>query len=242
MFMNGMMLQKDNDNFEFTVNVIRWLRDKPDGSKRERALLVVDGKILPNFDVSLIPPPPPMPVPPAKVIDGLLRSWEDERFFHRVLFELIDVNRLAALMLVLGTFVLLVVGAKRVMEGRSVPQAAVPLMVGGSGAAAMAPLMRQRSDALLRQDNFWEPARALVLLWVSEQFSAAAEVILIGPALQERSLRRTAELVMRLAGADEPIPVTRAEFVGLAEGLPALSQAVRQKRLALQAGEKTLRQ
>ena len=77
LFTNGMLLQADNDNFEFAVTCLRWLGDGPDGPRRQ-ALFIVDGEVIQTFDGSLKPPLPPLlpPVPPAPPLPAMAMSPE----------------------------------------------------------------------------------------------------------------------------------------------------------------------
>ena len=45
MFMNGMMVQSDNDNFDFANNAVRWLRESSTGIRRGGAFFVVDSEV-----------------------------------------------------------------------------------------------------------------------------------------------------------------------------------------------------
>jgi hypothetical protein len=120
MFMNGMMVQLDNDNFDFTVNAIRWLREKESG-KRTRVLFVVDGAIITDFSLHLAPP-----LPTTAVLNQMLRGLEEERFFQHLLESFLPPHRLIALTLAIGTFVLLLYGAKKLMEGRDQRESNLP--------------------------------------------------------------------------------------------------------------------
>ncbi len=66
-FINEMLLSPDCDNLDFTVQCLKWLQ--ADG-QRTKAMLVVDGRMVPNFDATLRPLPKP---PLAEVLAEAFR-------------------------------------------------------------------------------------------------------------------------------------------------------------------------
>jgi hypothetical protein len=260
MFMNGMMLQLDektgefdNDNFDFAVNAVRWLREAPDGKKRSRALLMVDGAIITNFNMDLSPrassKPPQIPIPPVKAVNRLIRGMEEERLFHRILNGLLGdyLDRVIAILIALGTFVLLLYGAKKFLEARYARETAVPIMVGeATPLPATPPRSRQRRLALHRQKDASSPARMLVHAWLRAEFgvepgqwSVATRVELQanGFLLTRWTLQRQTDLVVTLARSAAG-PLTRHDFAALVMALPELSRAVQEGRLTLQVDGK----
>ena len=95
--MNGMMLQTDNDNFAFAINVVRWLREGPDGTMRARSCSWSMARSSPISTLTCRElTPPPIPIPPVKMLDRLIRGMEDERLFHRFLYRIsLGENRIA---------------------------------------------------------------------------------------------------------------------------------------------------
>ena len=244
MFMNGMMLQQDNDNFAFTVNAIRWLREGPDDTKRSHALFIFDGEIITDFDVKLTRPAP-LPRPPVRLINRLLFGLQK---------ELMNAygERLIPLLVALVTLGLLLYGTKKFMEGRYLPETTVPLTVGSHASRGSAePLVEQRHRALLRKNNLWEEARCLVHEWFREQFGItpqqwgpgfAAELHVEDIARSDRVLHRLADYITQLARAEQPVRVGRYDFVSLLRSLPLLTQAIKEQRLTLQVEGKKVRQ
>jgi hypothetical protein len=93
-FINGMILQKDNNNITFAMNCIRWVCEPEDGAVlRTKVLLVHDGLIEPSFDVqvkqvpSTLPSdlPTDLPAHPVDLINGILAKWEDENIHNEII-------------------------------------------------------------------------------------------------------------------------------------------------------------
>jgi hypothetical protein len=252
MFMNGMMLQSDNDNFDFTVNAFRWLREGPQSTKRTKALLMVNGEIVTNFNMNLTPPPQ-IPIPPLKMLNRLIRGLEHERFFHRVLSGLLgsNIGKVVAVLAGLMTFVLLLYGAKKIMAARYHVETAVPSVIGPRPAMSATDPMEQRQQALLRQGDFWDESRHLVLEWFRQEFDVTPNRWLAGVDARFHvedffwsrwRLQSKADYVLRMARAPGPMHVSRSQFFGLVEGLKKLSGALKDGRVALLVEGKTVRQ
>ena len=248
MFFNGMMLQSDNDNFAFAVNAVQWLRERENGQKRSRALFIVNGNIITDFNMNLEPPPPKLPMPTVSMLNRLIRGLEDEDFFHRVLQGLLGdrIKLVVAIMLAVATALLALYGGKKFLEGRYASDTAVPRMVGalaGSGIETKAaPRLEQQQQALFRQTDGSETARQLVLQWFSCELGIApvrwlsiaqAEFRATGSIMTRVFLQGRADYVLRLAHSASPIKVAPADFAALVHALPELSRALEESRLAL---------
>lgn len=245
LFMNGMMLQPDNDNFAFAVNTVRWLREGPGGRSRRQALFVVDGQVVTEFDVKLTPPPPPIPLPPAEFIDRLpdpinrlLLGLERERFFSRLLeSEPRVLRRLVQLALLLGTFAFVLYGAKKLIAARRRQDLEVPLLVGPYAATpAQRGNIVDRHDEAIRRNQLGSAAQALARAWLRDHAPAGdgpVDVAASGSVWQRWRLRRQAGRVLALARGTPPARVTVAQLVTLSHALAALSRAVQDGRLAL---------
>jgi hypothetical protein len=253
MFMNGMMAQTDSDNFDFTVNAVRWLREGPKGATRTRALFVVDGTIITDFDMKLTSPVRPIPVPPVKMLNRLIRGLENERFFHRLLEDLLGDwrGRLIGILLGLVTFGVLLYGAKKFLAGRHHIETAVPALLGPQPAPASSAPSQQRQQAMLRQREFWEVSRQLVLDWFRQEFDVTpdrwradvdARFHVEEPFWSRWSLQRRANEMLRLARSAAPVTVSRHQFFVLVETLKELSGALKDGRLALLVEGKNVRQ
>jgi hypothetical protein len=116
LFINRMILPRDNDNLEFAANCLHWLRGDVStplealravhslaehgnemislAGQRTKVLLWDDGVIYKDFEVPLkkIPAPPPLPSEPAIVaaIDKTIAKLEDNDAFNRALLDHID--------------------------------------------------------------------------------------------------------------------------------------------------------
>lgn len=246
MFMNGMMLQQDNDNFAFSVNAVSWLRERGDGKKRAKALFVVDGRIISNFDMNLTPPPPQLPMPTVAMLNRLVRGLEDEDFLHRVFVSLLGdrFKYVVPLLLTVGTALLLLYGGKKFLEGRHVRDTAVPSLV---GAAELAPGGDHGRQRLLPQKHVWGAAQRLVRQWFQSELGVAPERWSAGIAasfrapgsfLSSGALLGHAEQALKIAAAAEPMSV---DLVPLIRSLPALSTALAEGRLTLLLEGKELR-
>jgi hypothetical protein len=253
MFMNTMMVQTDNDNFQFATNAVRWLAETPQGSRRKKALFIVDGQIIDEFDKKLTPADLPLPIPPAKAIARLIRGLEDERFFHRALAGLLDQNlgRVVAILAGIGTFVLLLYGLKKFRSARSHVETAVPALLGPQPTMYAAAPAEERQQAILRQPDFWEEARFLVLKWFRQELEVTphhwragvdARFRVAGSFLSHWRLSRRANHVLRLARFPDRRRVSRHDFFVLIETLRELSSALNDGRLALLVEGKNVRQ
>jgi hypothetical protein len=251
MFMNGMMLQSDNDNFDFTVNAFRWLREGPQSTKRTKALLVVNGEVITNFNMNLTPPPQ-IPIPPLKWLNRLIRGLENERRFHRMLSGLLgsNIGRVVAVLAGLVTFVVLLYGAKKIMAGRHHVETAVPSLIGPQPAMSATDAMEQRQQALLRQGDFWDESRQLVLEWFQREFDVTpnrwlagvdAKFHVEGFVWSRWRLQRKADYVLRTARASGPMRVSRPQFFALVESLKELTGALTDGRVALLVEGKNVR-
>jgi hypothetical protein len=252
-FMNGMMLQTDNDNFDFAINMVRWLRE---GSKRPRtkALFIVDGTILNNFNMNLSPPAPPIPVPTVTWFNRLIRGLEDERFFHQALGNLLDGDWNPLLRVLFGVTTLLLVGygAKKLLQGRHAPETAAPSMVGAPVIIdVVAPALEARRQAVMRKTDYGTPARTLVHDWFQHELdiapeqwhaSGAAEFQVLGSIWSRWRLKRQASFVLRLASAAEPTRLSRHEFFRLISALQDLGCALRDGQATLLIDGKIVRQ
>jgi hypothetical protein len=248
-FINDMMLQTDNDNFDMACNAIDWLTEKTvDGErKRKRVLLVDDGAVVANFNVVLKEPPPlPMPGLPSgdeleRLVGQLARGGQQrlgemdrENLFNRLAVNALGGegdarNHLILGLVVAGTFALLALAGLRLQRARQRIDLRLPVAGPELWQAPAATLPAQRQEALVQAGNFWEPARALA----RQFFERAAGLrpdswttagrrppqLPIADAAGQRRLYRT---LWRLAISTAPYRVTAAEFqrlVPLVSGL-----------------------
>ncbi len=179
---NGMMLQSDNDNIDFAYRCARWLETGPVG-RRDKILYYEDGLVRTDFDLPLKNLPLPVP-PPATLLDmadqtlhgmeedGTFQRMEDENFFNGLVEDGVNLLPLAegttparkiglfalvAASLALGLYGFVRLGTFRQRVDLTAPALAALLpkeAVGGG-------VLEQRQEALLRDGNLGEAARAL---------------------------------------------------------------------------------
>jgi len=244
-FANGMLLQTDSDNFAFAVHCLDWLGKSPDGRRRTHALFVVDGRVIDSFDVSLNPPPLPIPpLPTIALVNRLLQGMEQERIPLHILKSTGDVRtavRIAIMALTLG---LVCYGAKKLTEGRHYSEKGSVLLSGPYAAAPdIAPLVEQRARAQIERNALGAEARALVRTWFLEVCAVpvvewdrtparpAPTAVVTGGWWERYRLRRQLEQLARLAGPAMPASFSWVEMVRLTKALQALSVAMQQGRL-----------
>ncbi len=254
-FLNGMMLQPETDNFAFTNNAVRWLQEGEKGQTRTKALLVVDGEIIDNFDANLSPPLPPIPLPAARMVNRLLRGLEDERFFQRVLSHALqgNWNRLLAIFLGVATLALVLYGAKKLLQGRHTAETTVPIMVGAPVLIdVVTPALARHRQAMLGKNDYGELATTLIRDWFLSKFDIAPAQWRIGVHTEfkfpgagffwpHRHLQTHAKLVLRLAAGPTSLSVSRAEFFQLVDALRHLSRALDDGQATLFIDGKTVR-
>jgi hypothetical protein len=221
-FLNGMLIQTDNDNFAFAWHVINWLGEAP-GGRREVALFIDDGKVITNFALPLSKFGP-VPIPPIQVVNRMIRGLEDENIFNRLLMERIGKAPYLKVLLLLGSVLALLWGAWRLMHARFGLDTGVPLVVGKQDSAPAAlPVLWQRREELRRLGNLWEPAQALarqffldhadaaVPLW-DEEIAGPPPLATSGTFWQRRVLKRQVQRLWNLARSSPAWPVSPRQF------------------------------
>jgi hypothetical protein len=253
LFTNGMMLQPDTGNFDFATNVVRWLREAPNGEKRQRALFMVDRKIIDDFDMKLTPRPPSIPVPTVEMLNRLIRGWEDEQFLQRAVSGLLGhrAGRFIAIVVGIVSILVLFYGMKKLTEARHHLDTAAPSLVGVAPAPHPVAPIAERSQAKLRKGEYAEEARQLAVEWLRVELGVAPEALPAdardmfaakGFFWQRWRLLRQAKFVFMQARSVATAPVPRREFFALVESLRALSAALKDGRLVLLHSQKDVRQ
>jgi hypothetical protein len=252
MFINAMMAQTDNDNFEFANNAVHWLREGPkDGPQHSRVLFCVDGEIITDFDMKFTPPTPRIPMPEAEAFNRLARGLQNEKFLQRKFAELLGprMARLIAIVLALVTFGLLIFGLRKLMAGRHHLETKAPTLLGPAPPGRTP--SEERSQALLRQGDFRSAVRRLALDWLQQEFDVTPDRWLTsidagfqatGPVWSRWRLEQQANAVLDLARSADGSRQSRHQFFVLVETLRALSAAVKDGRLALLVDGKNVRQ
>lgn len=125
-FINSMMIQDDNDNFDFAVQTVRWLTDN---GKRKRVYFLEDGEPVSNFNVSLkdglsgSKRSIELPENPVAVVNHVLTNWEDDNIFNRLILERFgNIHRVVSGIAVLVTAALIAYGYFRLRRVRHVAE------------------------------------------------------------------------------------------------------------------------
>lgn len=240
MFMNGMLVQEDNDNFTFAINLVRWLAEGPQGA-RQYALFLEDGKTVSKFGLPL-KKTAGVPVPPLHVINQMLRGVEKENLFNRMLVEGVGKRPILRWLLLAATVGMLVLAVRALMRARFRRDHAARLVVSRTPeeAAALA-LPAQREQALVELGNYWEPAQALVRqffldhagimppLWrkaTDEEDAIPPRFNVAGSWWRRQALARKVNDLWDLVQRSATWPVARAKFLALLRTIDELAQAV----------------
>jgi hypothetical protein len=186
-FINDMLSQTDNDNFDFALVCLEWLTD---GGQRDRVLFAEEGLVQTQFDVTL-KDVPPLPLPPLGVIlravDSGLQGLEEENAFNRMIQQRLDAvppRRLIQTLGLLLTLGLVVYGLVRIGQGRHRTDPGAPLLEPALTKAAPArAVVEQRQQEMLSAGALWEPARALARHWLEDNFGPLL------PLIEERALQ-----------------------------------------------------
>jgi hypothetical protein len=238
-FIDEMMLQRDNENFDFAFNCLEWLTE--DGH-RDRVLFVDQGRVHTDFDAALpnLPLPDP-PLPSQQELVSAMNQWirevERTNFFNRLLQEMFPLGLLQPLAFLL-TAALVAYGIYRLHQGRHRRE---PLAeVGWLAPALPAPgldLLGQRHRSMLRQGNLWEAARALARQGVEAAAgggltAAGSDVpvcpritVSAGPWWRRWRLRRLVNRLWEIGFGPRPRPVSRRQFSRLSRQVREVTRA-----------------
>jgi hypothetical protein len=163
-FINEMMIQTDNDNFDFAYQCVDWLRREGD-SQRTQVLLLDEGETVTSFDI----PVTDVPMPPIGVINQMLVKMEQENLFNKIALGEHLTERFPGFLrglVVALTTALAGFGCYRFLMARYVVDPKEPLF--SNKMAKQTPdiaLTVQRNAAMIKTDNFWEAAHHLARDW-----------------------------------------------------------------------------
>jgi hypothetical protein len=242
-FINEMMLQTDNDNFDMACNAVNWLTNN---GERNRVLFIEDDRIVTKFDVPVKDMPlPPLPTPEQllRKVDPWLAGLERENFFDRQLRKIIPQGAVQLILVLLITGLLVVLGLWRLVRSRHQIDPRVPLLVPSlEGLTRPGAVVEQRQQALLQDGNFWETAHGFARQFFDQALgqarnasSGVPEVHGVGDRRQQRTWQQQVARLWRLArGAPAPVSSVELETVvaqvsgwtaALASGTLSLRQA-----------------
>jgi hypothetical protein len=239
LFINAMMMPTDTANVEFTSKCLDYLcqGDEP----RTHVLLVEDGQINSNFDISLKTLPPGINEAALQVIlsslDERLAHLEDENTMDRSIDQWLSAHHVTPTWLLFGALVtgsllLLAWVCWRTLQTRGYrDQTRVPLTLQSLPEPATLAPLEQRHQEMLRSGNLWQTARSLVRpVWLQAGVKPAPPLAPLpcfrvkGSFWQRWSKRRRASFLWRLAFGEQPCrirPGDWSEFLANLEQLKA---------------------
>jgi hypothetical protein len=230
-FINAMMWQTDNENFDFAYNCVNWLMGR---GQRTHVLFLEEGHVQRLFEVPLAPPPLP-PLPSLKEIvetaDKGLGELERNNAFNQAIANAVreaspSQDAWERVVVLMATLALAALALARLSQARQRQEKAQPLAASAPESTASASgLYEQRHQALVREGNFWEAARALARQGFESaldspaqgdgQASASAALARLG--VQGRGwgkwrFRRRFNQLWQLAYGTEPVRISSRQF------------------------------
>jgi hypothetical protein len=246
-FIDEMMLQRDNDNFDFAFNCVQWLT-APDGRRsprRDRILFVYNGEIITDFGPPL-PELPDPPIPPINVVgDRILTELESKNIFNRLLLDQVPLERVLQVLFIALSMGLAAYGLIRLRRARHRPEPALLLPTRSLSVRGSPPsVVEQRHQELIADGNVWEAARALarqffesVLGFRPTGTGTPPRMVLSGDGRRDRSLAEHVRRLWQLAYDAAPTRVSPRQLEDLIAQLEALRAALSNGTLRLeQAG------
>jgi hypothetical protein len=257
-FIDEMMLQKDNDNFNFAFNCVQWLA-APEGRRsprRDRILFVYDGEIITDFGPPL-PELPDPPIPPLHVAGNrILTELESKNIFNRLILDQVSLERVLQVLFVVLSLGLVAYGLARLRRARHRPEPAAPLAVRGMPLRSpFLSVVAQRHQALVAEGNVWEAARALARQFfdsaaglrpqgpspgapyhgrVAAAVGAPPQVVLSGDGRGDRPLADQVRHLWHLAYDAVPTRVSPRQLEEIIAQLDAVKAALRRGTLRLE--------
>lgn len=242
MFMNGMMIQPDNDNFLVAWNAVRWLADGPKGPRRY-AMFPNEGSPVTKFDLPL-GRQIPIPIPPVRVINQMLRGLENENIFNRLLVEVVGKEPVVRVFVLALTALLLLLGARRIVLSRYRTEHWAARVADDLTPPPIVPVEEQRQQALVKRKNLGEAAQALArdfFLGHAGQapsplgdVTAAPAADLAGSWWQRRSLQRQLDDLWDLAQAQQKRRISQRAFHRFLDDLAEMTAAALDGRVRFQ--------
>jgi hypothetical protein len=241
-FINGMMLQTDNGNFDFAYNCVKWLNDS---GKRRNVLFVDEGTIVQDFKV----PPQNLPAPPispVEAVDQVIVALEEHDLLNKLILEQFSLRRIMSGWAIALTVGLLLFGFYRLIRAGYHVDTQVPLVaqsVAQRGPAVA--IMEQRRQSLLQDGNLWEAARDVARQWFGEMgyeaWNNSAPPRFHVTAGWWRRLRWQGQVRRLWQLASDPTPrlVPKWEFARLLAQVQDLRTAARDGTLQLQGPRTT---
>jgi hypothetical protein len=230
-FINAMLLQDDNDNYDFAKSCVRWLTD----NRRREVLFIDEGAIEKSFDVPMSEPPFPPVESIVQAVDQGLRGLEEEDRFNEILLDVLDqmkaprnrgepapVEMLLRVGFYVVTFGLVIFGLGLISQSRQRVESEGPAFA--ACLEQVSPRLEadeQRQRWLLRDGNYWETARALARHELEEWFGPEApreptrDLHFSGNWYERYWVRRRLRYLWRLAYQDRPRRINRNQLLRL---------------------------
>jgi hypothetical protein len=245
-FIDEMMLQKDNDNFDFAFNCVEWLTTAQGrrGARRDRVLFVYDDEIISNFGPPL-PEPPTPPIPPLNV-NQILTELERKDIFNRLILDQVRLERILQVLFSALSLGLVAYCLHRLQRARHRPEPAPPVPRGTVPQSPTQSLVVRRHHELLSEGNVWEVARALARQFfesvagtppnsaVAAGGTSMPGIVLSGDGRRERSLADQVRRLWKLAYGAAPTRVSPRQLEELIAQLEALQTALSRGTLRLE--------
>ena len=238
LFINAMMMPTDTANVEFTSKCLDYLCGRGE-ERRTQVLLLEDGQVNSNFDISLKAIPPGLNDAALQAIlaslDERLAHLEDENTLDRSIDNWLTANnvtptRLLFGALVAGSLVLLAWVCWRTLrtQGYRDPTR-VPLTLQSLPEPAPLAPLEQRHQEMLASGNLWQTARSLVRpVWLQAGVKPAPRLAPLPPFRvkgsfwQRWSKRRRASFLWRLAFGEQPCRIRPRDWSGFLANLEQL--------------------
>jgi len=245
--MNSMMDKKDN--FTFAGNCIEWCAKS---GKRDRALFIEEGRVIPKFDVQLREIPLP-PLPEIDELNQLLRGLEEENAHNRLLLGLLAGDEgesafsrirmwIFRAVLFLLTLVVVIYGWRRLRKAIYRREVTVPLVMHSVAQTVPAEaLVEQRHQVVLHEGNLWEAAREEARQCFTDYASRFPHAPFPPPRIEarvgwwgRRALLRQVNRLWQLAYESPPGRITPAQFRRIADDAADVAAALASGGLVLQ--------
>jgi len=202
----------------------------------------------PTFEANLTPPIPPIPCAAGRGAQpARARPGERSRFFQNLLAETLGDRMPRFVAIVAGgivTFLVLLTGAKKFMEGRHHYETAVP-QVARRAACAERKRSEQRAYAILQKGRFRAAVasarRRLAAAGVRASRRRRCAIPSRGIHLVALAPATAGDFVLHLARNAGVAPRSRKQFFALVESLKGLTAAAKDGRLALLVDGKNVR-
>jgi hypothetical protein len=218
------------------LNCVDWLTHS---GRRKQVLFVEEGTIRTKFDIPLAELPP-IPIPPARVINKLLNGLERENFFNSLLLELVPRSTILRILLLAASLLLLRLALARLKAACHRTPPGVPLVEATlKRTTPELPLLAQRQHVLLEEGHCLEAAQVLArhcfqhLVTNWDVRTPLPRMWVQGGWWRRRRLRKQVEELWELAqGAAHS--VTRDEFAEIVLAIEEIQAALRNGSLRLE--------